>query len=163
MGELNRAETGAPGAAGDLIAETLRKIEASWENLVAALDGIPEERLGEPGAVGEWSVKDVMGHVGFWAEQAVVAAQREMAGEPRLEVDWQAMNEREAAANRGRSAAEQRAAMERGHENALDLLRSAPRLDPRTVGLCGCLQEDTYEHYDAHAADIRAWRERAGV
>ena len=154
---------GAPGSE-DEITVALERIEASWRGLTEALAGIPEERLGEPGAVGEWSVKDLMGHIAFWDEQALLAAERHLAGQPQVQVvDWQAMNEREAAARAGRSAAELRAELERAHELIVALLESRPPLDPSAVGLCGCMEESTYQHYDEHAAQIRAWRERVGV
>jgi len=150
--------------ANDEIAVALARLEGSWEGLTVALDGIPAGRLGEPGAVGIWSVKDVMGHLAFWDEQALTAAERLLAGQaPGKVVDWQAMNEREAAARADRPAAAQRAELERAHGLIVALLRSRPSLDPAAVGLCGCLEEDTYQHYDEHAAEIRAWRERVGL
>lgn len=164
MAETATRNEGADAGADDEIAVALKRIEGSWRRLTAALDGIPEERLGEPGAVGEWSVKDVMGHLAFWDEQALVAAERQLAGQaPAKVVDWQAMNEREAAARADRSAAEQRAELERAHGLIVALLRSRLPLDPATVGLCGCLEEDTYQHFDEHAAEIRAWRDRVGA
>jgi hypothetical protein len=164
MTEAATRDEGSDAGAADEIAVALERIEGSWRGLTAALDGIPEERLGEPGAVGEWSVKDVMGHLAFWDEQALLAAERHLAGQAPVRVDdWQAMNEREAAARADRSVAEQRAELERAHGLLVALLRSRPPLDPAAVGLCGCMEEDTYQHYDEHAAEIRAWRERVGV
>ncbi|MDP9365945.1 MAG: DinB family protein [Chloroflexota bacterium] len=149
---------------GDEIAVALARLGQSWRGLTEALEGIPEERLAEPGAVGTWSVKDVMGHVAFWDEQALLAAERHLAGQPPVRVpDWDGMNERQAAARADRSVAEQRAEMERAHELIVALLESRPPLDPAAVGLCGCLEEDTYQHYDEHARNVRAWRERVGV
>ena len=152
----------APGSE-DEITVALEQLEASWRGLTEALAGIPEERLAEPGAVREWSVKDLMGHIAFWDEQALLAAERHLAGQPPAVVpDVQAMSEREAAARAGRTPAEQRAEMERAHELIVALLESRPPLDPSAVGLCGCMEESTYQHYDEHAAQIRAWRERVG-
>jgi len=146
------------------IRATIAQIETSWNGLMQAIAGIPEDRLTEPGAAGEWSVKDVIGHVAFWDEQAVAAAQRRLAGEPDQPVDWQALNEREAAARADRPLAELRDEMRQAHDRVLDTLRSLPRLAPvEAIGVCGCLSGDTYEHYDDHAADVRAWRERVGV
>jgi len=163
MAETARSEVGGVGT-GDEISLALERLERSWRGLTEALEGIPEERLGEPGAVGRWSVKDVMGHVAFWDEQALLAAERHLAGQPPVRVpDWEGMNERQAVARADRSAAEQRAEMGRAHELIVALLESRPPLDPAAVGLCGCLEEDTYQHYDEHARDIRAWRERVGV
>ena len=163
VGEHEERAPNAGLADDEAVATALRRIDDSWRGLIAALDGIPDERLAEPGVAGEWSIKDVMGHVAFWDEQAVIAARRHLAGEPPRQVDWQAVNKREAAARAGRSAAEQRAEMERAHEAVVTLLRTTPPTDPNAVGLCGCLEGDTYQHYDKHAADIRAWRERVGV
>ncbi len=160
MSERNEA---TPDPAGDPLTATEERIEQSWRGLTDALAGVPAAHLDEAGAVGEWSVKDVMGHVAFWDEQAVAAGERLLRGEPAVEVDWQAINEREAAAAAGRSAAEQRAAMDRAHAAVLALLRQTPPSDPRFLGLCGCLRGDTFEHYDEHAADIRAWRARVGL
>ncbi len=143
--------------------ETIERIETSWRALLDAIEGVPDDRLTEPGVAGDWSIKDLMGHIAFWEEQAFAAAQRHLAGEPDAEVDVQALNEREAAARRDLSAAEQRAAMEQGHATILDLLVSTPEIDPRVAGLCGCLEGDTYQHYDEHAADIRAWRAAQGA
>jgi hypothetical protein len=154
----------AQDRAGDESAAALERLETSWRGLTEALAGVPEARLTESGAVGAWSIADVMGHLAFWDEQALLAAERHLAGQPPARVaDWQAMNEREAAARAGRSPAEQRAEMERAHELMVALLESRPPLDPAAIGLCGCLEEDTYQHYDEHARDIRAWRQRAGV
>ena len=152
------------GPGSDEITVALDRIERSWAGVQDALAGIPETRLDEPGAAGEWSVKDIMGHLAFWDEQALLSAERHLAGQPPAQVpDWQAMNEQEAAARSDRSPAEVRAEMERAHELIVALLRSRPPLDPAAIGLCGCLEEDTYQHYDQHTADIRAWRAHVGI
>ena len=161
---MEDAQDRGAGPGSDEIAVALDRIERSWAGLQEALEGIPDERLSEPGAAGDWSVKDVMGHLAFWDEQALLAAERHLAGQPPVHVpDWQAMNDQVAAGRASRSAAELRAEMERAHELVVALLQSRPPLDPAAIGLCGCLEEDTYQHYDEHAADIRAWRQRLGL
>ena len=161
---MEDAQDRGAGPGSDEIAVALDRLERSWTAWQDVLAGIPEERLSEAGAAGEWSVKDLMGHLAFWDEQALLAAERHLAGQPPVQVpDWQGMNERQAAERSGRSAAEIRAEMEHAHDLIVALLRSRPPLDPAAVGLCGCLEEDTYQHYDEHAADIRAWRARLGV
>lgn len=104
-----------------------------------------------------------MGHVAFGVRQAVLAARREAAGEPRPELDWQAMNETAVAAAKGRPPADQRTELDAAHAEVLAILHALPHLDPSVVGVCGCLRQDTYEHYDEHTADIRAWRARVGL
>lgn len=139
------------------------RIEASWDGLLGALAGIPDNRLGQPGVAGDWTLGDVMGHIAYWDGQAAVAGRRFLAGEPNPEVDWQAANEREVARGKHRPPAEHQAAMLAAHAAVAALLAGTPSPDSRFAGLCGCLQGDTFEHYDEHAADIRAWRTRVGV
>lgn len=148
------------------VKETLANIDRSWSNLLEALDGIPADRLEEPGVVGEWSsVKDVIGHVALWDAQAIQKVHRRAAGEPvdQVQVDWQALNDREAAARRPRPFADLSADMRRNHQQLVDVLRALPPTDPMTADVCAFVPVDTYEHYDEHAAEIRAWRERAGL
>ncbi len=147
----------------EIVADTLAKIETSWNGLMEALDGIPDDRLSEPGAIGTWSIKDVMGHIAYWDDQAVINAARFSGGAPAdAEVDVEAANAREAAAAADRSVDEQRTAMQRAHESVVATLETAPPGGNR-VGLCGCLEEDTFEHYDEHADDIRLWRQQIGL
>lgn len=147
----------------DIVAETLAKIETSWTGLMDALAGIPDDKLRERGAVGEWSIKDLMGHIAFWDDRAVINAARFNSGAPvDEEVDVQAANAREAAAGADRSLEEQRATMLRAHQAVVSTLETAPPSGNR-VGLCGCLEGDTFEHYDEHADDVRLWRQEAGI
>jgi hypothetical protein len=51
--------------------ELLEKIEAGRRSWVDLLNSIPEDRRAEPGACGEWSVKDVLVHMNFWQANLV--------------------------------------------------------------------------------------------
>jgi uncharacterized protein (TIGR03083 family) len=51
---------------------TLRAGRAEWEALLAA---IPIDRMTEPGAAGDWSVKDVVAHV-VWSEREMLGVAR---------------------------------------------------------------------------------------
>lgn len=143
--------------------ETLVNIDRSWRGLMDVMDGIPADRLEQPGVSGEWSVKDLIGHVAFWDAQAVQKIQRRAARLPVQEVDWQAVNGREWAARRNRSPDALRDELRRTHGQLLDLLRTLPPTDPMTADVCAFVPVDTYEHYDEHATEIRSWRERVGL
>ena len=147
----------------DSVEATSERIERSWRGLMDALAGIPEERLTEPGVVGDWSVKDLLGHVAVWDAHAVAAVRRYLAGEAPDQVDWEAINEREAAARAGRSVPEQRSEMEAAHEQVCSLVRGLRPPDLAALGVRHSIAVDTHEHYDEHAAEIRAWRERLGI
>ena len=48
--------------------EILAHIISARVALTSAIFGLSEEELTAPGAVGKWSVKDVMAHIGRWEE-----------------------------------------------------------------------------------------------
>src|SRR5215216_3459948 len=58
----------------------LERIEESWRQLFAVLDDIPEERMSDPGVIGEWSLKDLFGHLAFWDDHATEEIERALAG-----------------------------------------------------------------------------------
>ena len=148
------------GGVGDVHA-LLARIEASWGTLMDTLDGIPEDRLEEPGAVGDWSLKDVFGHIAFWDEVALADAERALANQPDGHDDYQAMNDADYLRRRDRTLPEQRCAMHQAHAALVDYLDDIEGLDAATLD--AAIKGDTYEHYDEHVADIRAWRERTGI
>lgn len=145
----------------DDVRALLAHIDASWSGLMETLDGIPDDRLEEPGAVGEWSLKDVFGHIAFWDEVAAEDVEHVLAGQPNDHNDYQATNDADYLRRRDRSLPEQRSAMHQAHAALVDCLDDIEGLD--ATALDAAIKGDTYEHYDEHAADIRAWRERAGV
>lgn len=135
----------------------LEHLARSWQNLLDADAGIPEERMVEPGVVGEWSVKDVLAHVAYWDNDRLERIDRFVNGLPEPdETDWQAVNERVYAERRDWPLADVRRDLLDTHERLLTALCHAPGYDH------ALLQED-WEHYDEHAAEIRAWRARVGI
>lgn len=73
----------------DLIAT----VEESWRRLDTAVEGLDETAMNEPGVVGQWSIKDVLGHVTAWDELAVQYLERWRGGEPAPERDWDSADE----------------------------------------------------------------------
>jgi len=121
----------------------------------------------EPGVVEEWSVKDLLGHIAFWANRASntlteVAANRgdQVPGtESQAETDeW---NAREAAARKDKTLPELRQEFLHAHEAARVALEQFPeeKLDEsfkeRTVVFS--FGGDTFAHYQEHASQIRSW------
>ena len=139
----------------------LDRIEEAWRQLFAALDDIPEDRLSDPGVIGDWSLKDLFGHLAFWDEHAVAEIERALAGLPREDDAWQAMNEADHAARRDRALPEQRAAMHQAHAALVERLESVAGIEAARID--EAIRVDTYEHYLDHIPDIQSWRQRAGV
>lgn len=161
----SQPEFANPADTEETVTSVRERIERSWDNLRDALDGIPEARLTEPGVVGQWSIKDLLGHVAFWDGFGTDAVRRYLAGATAQEVEvaTDPLNEREAATRAGRSVAEQRAEMAAAHERVLVLVSGLRPSDLEVAGVRDRIAADTYEHYDEHADEIRAWRKRVGI
>jgi hypothetical protein len=147
-------------APGDVHA-LLERIEEAWRELFAALDDISEDRMSDPGVIGDWSLKDLFGHLAFWDEHAVAEIERALAGLPREDNAWQEMNETNHAARRDHTLPEQRSAMHQAHAALVERLEAVAGIEAARID--EAIRVDTYEHYRDHIADIRSWRQRAGV
>ena len=136
--------------------------------LLAALDGLSEEEMTRPGAVGVWSVRDVLAHILAWEDEALARLKLLAAGRPqdfsRIEDD-DVLNNWNAEAHQ-RYAGLTLAEIRRGLEEAparilagLDAL-SDERLstDEGPVPVHNWLPDCTYAHEEEHCADILAWR-----
>lgn len=55
-------------ATRESLLETIRDEHAQWKSLVAE---IGEARMVEPGAVGEWTFKDLVAHLNGWTERRI--------------------------------------------------------------------------------------------
>jgi hypothetical protein len=153
-------ETSSREAPGDVHA-LLERIEEAWRELFAALDDIPEDRMSDPGVIGDWSLKDLFGHLAFWDEHAVAEIERALAGLPREDNAWQEMNETDHAARQDHTLPEQRAAMHQAHAALVERLEAVAGIEAAPIA--EAIRPDTYEHYQDHIKDIRSWRQRAGV
>jgi hypothetical protein len=145
---------------GDMRA-LLGRIDEGWREVLSALEGIPEERLEEPGACGDWSAKNLMGHLAFWDAHVLEEIERALAGQPVEEVDFQALNDADQAERRGRTLVEEREAMHRAHAAVVDRLAGTTGSD--AARLEQAIGTHTYEHYAAHAQEIQHWRHRVGL
>ena len=143
------------------IGELLERIETSWRELHETLDGIPDDRLAEPGVCGEWSVKDLFGHMALWDENAVRQMPHVLAGRPREDNDFQQINDADYTARRADPLPKQRAAMERAHAELTEQLETIAGAD--ALALDEAIRVDTYEHYDEHRREIAAWWQRQGI
>src|SRR5690348_71800 len=139
----------------------LDRIEQAWGRWLETLARVPDERAAEPGVTEAWSVKDLIGHVAFWDEYAIIRVQELLAGKPHGNIDWQQMNDADAAAGADLTLAEQRLRMETNHAALLAFL-GEQTLDPELASrLYERITGDTDEHYDDHAGQIAAWLARS--
>jgi hypothetical protein len=143
------------------VADLLQRIEDSWSAFLTSLDDLTEDQLLEPNAVGEWSLKELLGHIAFWDDLGRENAALALSGQTREFDDFEEMNQADHAARQGRTLAEERAAMHQAHAALVADLAERAELD--AVAIDAAVAGSTYEHYDEHLADVRAWRERRGL
>lgn len=138
------------------------RIDDAWHSLLLALAGMPDEAMMEPKAVGEWSVKDVMGHISAWEDAYVEATVEFHRGlRPKIfDIDW----DREGDQVNARLQQERAKVpldqtwrnLGRSHRAFVQALGNPEVLNE--PDLFALAQEISCKHYDHHAADVRRFR-----
>jgi hypothetical protein len=143
-----------------------------WLALEAALAGLADARMLVAGVVGVWSVKDLLGHMAYWAHEAakntelVKAGRQDRIVRPDTAKALDRWNAREQRLRAGRPLAEVRYELEESHQRALAALADLPE-DKLSLNLDGgtfleLYALDTHDHYREHTDHILAWRKRLG-
>ena len=144
----------------------LRELQAARDEFMTALADVEPSLLTAPGLVGEWSARELIAHLGYWAGHAAEALHHaEMDrtadfGEDEFDVD-----ERNAVV--ARVAAETDLGTVRQREEAAfgafvtRLERADPAWLDEKVSFGDTLErvilDDGAEHYREHTLDLRAW------
>lgn len=155
--------------------EILERLRTERARLEAAIAGLSEETMRQPGVVGHWSIKDVLAHIAAWEAELVTALWYTAIGRrPRLVDirDVDAWNERRYQENKDRP-------LERilnDFRGVYDqLLRRMEELtdedlnDPHRYDWTGgtplaeVIAENSYAHEAEHAEQIEAYRKQAGL
>jgi DinB superfamily len=151
-------------------AQLLMRLEREWEALKSSYAGLTTAEMLEPGAAGQWSVKDLIAHVTWWEEEALTHLPLILSGgrPPRYSVAYGGIDAFNAKMMEPKSSlplAEVIRQRDATHHRLTDFLQSVP-----TAQLAGetrfrrRLRLDTYGHYRQHAEAIRAWRgHRSGL
>lgn len=152
--------------------EVLADLRAARAALLQAIDGLPEDRMLQPGAVGVWSVKDTLAHLVAWEAELVTTLSRleqHKQRPPRMvEIeDIDAWNDEQYHTNAARPL---EAVLEDFHGVHRHLVRAIEQLDDRALDdnrrwpwmegepLSYLIAENATWHEEEHAEDIRAWR-----
>ena len=149
-------------------ADVERELLDAWEALGSAVESFSDMELEQPGVVESWSIKDLLGHIAFWAQQAAENMQliaEDRADEVQRPSDEKALdewNEREWRLRRERPLSEVREEWLKSFQGAMQALATLPpeRLEERLKGNTALklFAEDTYEHYREHLEQLVAWR-----
>ena len=135
----------------------LPRIADEWQAWMTVLGRSPAHRLVEPGACGQWSVKDLMAHVAVWDAQVVDDIDGYVARQPALRIDADDVNRREAERRAGWSAEEARAEMVTAHERMVARLSAVDQID------LAMIEVDTWAHYAEHRIEIDRWLRQAAA
>jgi uncharacterized protein (TIGR03083 family) len=133
--------------------EILARIDAEWQRFLPSLDGLTEEQASQPGVAGYYSVKDLIAHLAWWENQTREVVESGI-DEP---LDVEAINDQIYAEFRDTSFVELEQRMISGHERAVATFAATPNLTEDDV------ESDTWEHYQEHGDQIRAWRDANGI
>jgi len=161
--------------------ELLNGVREEYRHWEALLNQIGEARMDQPGAVADWSIKDIVAHLTGWRRRTVArlqAAQRG-EGEPpsywpahlQADVDLDEINAWIYESNHGRSVREVLEESHRVFQQLLAVIESLPdevrieRIEPayHLVWVDGqrFLAGEFFHHFhDDHEPDVRAWLAR---
>ena len=144
----------------------LSELESARSAFDQALGDVEPALLEVPGLVGEWSGRQLLGHLAYWAEHAagaIAAASRgaaETFDDDDLDVEERnAAVAAEAAEHSLRELGDREAAAYAGLREALEATDPA-WLDERMAygdSLAQVIRDDGSDHYREHTLDLRAW------
>ena len=148
------------------ILKAMQEARAEWESL---LTEIPEARMTEPGANGEWSVKDVIAHLSFFEKEMImVMEQRALTGTPGIwEMETDDSNALLYEQMKDLPLDQVLADSKAAYEGLLALTEAAPESDfegPSTYAdmppdwtLESVLSGNSWDHYYEHIGWLREW------
>jgi hypothetical protein len=110
--------------------QVFQKLEQAWTALKESYVGLSDAQLTEPGAMGEWSVKDILAHVTTWEEEALSYLPLIITGgRPPRYIQYggiDAFNAQKAEQKRDMALSEVLRQLEETHRRLLDYLHSVP-------------------------------------
>ena len=146
--------------------QVLDKLDSAWKDFTASYAGLSDADLVEPGVTKAWSVRDIIGHVTTWEEEALTHLPAILEGRrpPRYSITYggiDAFNALMTAKKAELSLADVFQQQEEVHSRLVALIERAPEdLFARETRFRRRLRLDTYSHYPQHAIAIRRWRNR---
>jgi hypothetical protein len=153
--------------------EMLSAIRAERKSLEGTLAQLSPGQMLQPGVEGVWSVKDILAHIVAWEQRMIRWVREAVRGEvPQMlppGMTWDDIdewNEQIYEENRDLALEEVLAALQRSHQEALDVVESTTEedlVDPTRFDwregrpLWPIVAANTWWHYKEHNESIRAW------
>jgi hypothetical protein len=150
--------------------ELTDKILSGRKQLEAALANVDNERMPLIVLHGEWSIKDLVAHIGFWEERVVSMFQTLQAGKtPQPSPELDVLNAQVLNSSRKLSVEEIRRQEIKAYQKVLVLVREASQAElfdgahfAWTEGrpFYNFIADNTYGHYEEHLPSVLAWLKR---
>ncbi len=149
--------------------QILTKIDVTWSVFKASYAGLSDDQMIRPGVTESWSVKDIIGHVTVWEEEAIKHLPHILEGKrPPKYADLyggiDAFNALKTEENRTRPLVEVLARLDEVHGQLVAAVRAAPDEQIATeTRFRRRIRLDTYSHYPIHTRAILEWREAQDI
>jgi hypothetical protein len=142
----------------DVKRELLEKDDAAFAELRSLIDGLTPEQAGDRGYNGDWSVKDLIAHIGSWfAEAATMLEQMRMGTYTRERIDVDGLNDRWFETWREQELPVVKAELMAARARMLEEWDRLPDVDAEAKRW---FSESTVEHYQEHLPRLREWTEQ---
>ena len=145
--------------------ELIHHMEQEWQALAQSYQGLTEATASQRGGSGEWSVKDILGHVATWEEAAIEDLGLMMQGRPTREYDdTDAYNREEVARKASLSFDQIQRQMDDTHHSLMAALAAVPEERwASDAGLQERVESYAYDHSREHSEQIQELRKIQGV
>lgn len=166
------------GGDGVKKSELIERLQVSRQEMERLLRGLSEEQMIEPGAMDDWSIKDILAHLCRWEGETVTmlfelkqgqklsrTRIKNMEDVDRVNAEWHEEDrDRPLDLVLGDFRGLRKQTLRRVEEYSEQELND-PDLHPSLRGepLYTWIAVDTYEHEAEHAEHIREWRQEKGI
>ena len=135
--------------------QQLKHLEQAWDILSKSFEGLSYESMTEPGVTGDWSVKDILGHITTWDEKILGKLTALMEGQraPRFPA-INRFNAEQVDLKRDMKLPQVLKELSYIHKMVMEF---AERM-PETHFTTETSFRNKSEHYRQHADSIMAWR-----
>ncbi len=156
--------------------ELLAALEEGRESFLEVIEGLSDENMQLPGAVGGWSVKDVLAHLSRWEAELIKQLWQLSQGQRPTTVHFSGQSDDEINARwheESRSRELERV-LEDFHGVRTQTIRRVEAFSEKDLSEPGryrwldntplwkVVAESSWEHEAEHAVQIHAWREQTG-
>ena len=148
------------------VQQLLAGLRAARDEFLAAIGDIETELRTTPGLVGDWSARELLAHVGYWAGHAAESLYRAEQGElSEFGADELSVDERNEVVARVARGTDYATAAKREQGAYEAFVARLAAVDDETLGerdadgdtLEEIVAFDGADHYREHTLDIRAW------